>query len=219
MLYDKIVCYDGSLTECEIRNVKEPFSLLEKAKVDQEPFILMSSDIVFDMSADTSYTERSRTNAVSEAGKMLAITEKAVATYENGIVFRVQHTMDEVTKAVLGFVGSGSISMKEQSIRPVAAESVAALGELFVHDQSRWNRRIVHVVVGEVYSVAGMIYGLMREGSVMELAGDPLFWERRADFLGNVMRDVMTPMEMINLAAMNDRIIRREIASWRHTPE
>ena len=92
----------------EQQNLLQVVAELEKAKRDEESFILMSSPFVFDLEKPKHYSESDVPNSNSPVMKLLSEAEKLVLAYDRGYVFRSQSKMSfysDLFRRMADFVG------------------------------------------------------------------------------------------------------------------
>jgi hypothetical protein len=128
--------------------VTGPLESLHSCKQDGEPFVLLSHDIVFDVSQERIVDEGSFVNPVCEAGKMLEVAEAAVLNYESGYVLRVGDRLEDILD-VFDTLESCPRRFSNRIIHPVCRECVDYLAETLptlVPAGSRPKERVLHAV-------------------------------------------------------------------------
>jgi dTDP-4-dehydrorhamnose reductase len=118
----------GSRSDCQAANVTGPLELLRAAQEIGDSFVLLSREVVFDLSTAATVEEDTPPFPACHAGKMLRVAEKAVLKYDKGYVLRVGELLDD-TVAALDALEEMPESFENATLRPLCRECVTFLIE------------------------------------------------------------------------------------------
>lgn len=160
------------MIECQRHNMILPLQALREAKDKGEPFVLISSDIVFDRSVNRVYYETSSPNTACQAGKMLAETEKHVLGYDQGKVFRAQDLMSRVLPFFDVYMGHPSryCSVADETVHLLSDMTLELVIRVFAERFDVPN--LIHCAGGWPFDLSLICYSLVPD-STFDMNGTP----------------------------------------------
>jgi len=210
MIYRDIIL-DSENRECQFRNMVMPLQQLRAARAEGEPFILISSDIVFDRMQDRVYYERDTPNATSQAGRLLIETEKYVLEYEKGRVYRAQDLISRVMPFLQPYLDSPErfSTIQDEYVHLLAEETVRLLVSMF-HDREGVPK-LLHFSGGFPFHLPFVCFS-MRPNSTFTIGNTPEAF-RCFGYKGYLMSSFFNIPRYISLYNHTMRLNRNKVAA------
>jgi hypothetical protein len=170
-----MILYSGTLSngapgEIQESNLNLPSVELDKAIRSGDEFVLVSRSCVFDLSQNRSYDEGSRRNSRNESGKVLAIMEDKVLSYEKGFVIRVRHLLSEIFPAIKG-LASMTPPLSPMNIYPTSDEICDYIAGLIIKSEWGDTKKVIHAP-SIAHPLAAVIMRIVKDDERINIVDD-----------------------------------------------